>query len=282
MVDGYVKGHEVSVNGVLEKLSVSSSGYYSWKRRGPSSRELMKAEIKAEILRIYMESKKIYGAPKIREELMKRGYEISQKTVSKYMREEGIKAIWMKKYRPSPVKVPELELKNVLERNFSPERKDRVWVTDITYIWTSAGFVYLSSVMDLYSRKIISWEVSESLGLEFVLSTIRKAKSVRKLEKSLIIHSDRGSHYTSRSYIEETEEKNIERSYSRKSNPWDNAVIESFHSVIKREWLNRYRIRDVKEARALIFEYIETFYNSRRLHSYCGMLSPDKYEKTYG
>ena len=136
--------------------------------------------------------------------------------------------------------------------------------------------------MNLYSRKIISWEVSESLGIEFVLRSIRKAKTGRKLERPLIIHSDRGSHYTSRLYIEEIREKNIERSYSRKSNPWDNVVIESFHSLIKREWLNRYRIKDINEARTLIFEYIETLYNSRRLHSYCGMLSPDRYEKMYG
>lgn len=110
-------------------------------------------------------------------------------------------------------------------------------------IWTTRGFVYLSSIMELYSRKIISWEVSDKLGVELVIKTIRRAKSIRKIDRPLIIHSDQGSQYTSKAYREETGEKNIERSYSRKENPWDNAVIESFHSIIKREWLNRYRKR---------------------------------------
>ena len=179
-------------------------------------------------------------------------------------------------------KVPVRGLKNIVNREFKPERKNKIWVTDITYIWMTKGFVYLSSIMELYSRKIISWEVSDKLGVELVIKTIRRAKSIRKIDRPLIIHSDQGSQYTSKAYREETGEKNIERSYSRKGNPWDNAVIESFHSIIKREWLNRYRIEDVRQARRLIFEYIETFYNSRRIHSHCNMLSPNKYEKRYG
>ena len=117
--------------------------------------------------------------------------------------------------------------------------------------------------MDLYSRKIISWEVSDSLSVEIVLKTVAKAKSARKLGKALIIYSDRGSQYTSKEDKNVTRHPKIERSYSRKGNTWDNAVIESFHSIIKREWLNRYRIRGLLEAKSLIFEYIETFYNSR-------------------
>ena len=224
---------------MLIKLGVSSSGYYSWKKRKPSGREKRKAEIKEEIKGIYIGSKKIYGSPKITKELRNKGYGISQKTVSKYMKEEGIKAVWIKKFKPLGNKVPVRGLKNIVNREFKPERKNKIWVTDITYIWTTKGFVYLSSIMELYSRKIISWEVSDKLGVELVIKTIRRAKSIRKIDRPLIIHSDQGSQYTSKSYREETEEKNIERSYSRKGNPWDNAVIESFHSIIKREWLNR-------------------------------------------
>ena len=267
---------------MLIKLGVSSSGYYSWKKRKPSGREKRKAEIKEEIKGIYIGSKKIYGSPKITKELRNKGYEISQKTVSKYMKEEGIKAVWIKKFKPLGNKVPVRGLKNIVNREFKPERKNKIWVTDITYIWTTKGFVYLSSIMELYSRKIISWEVSDKLGVELVIKTIRRAKSIRKIDRPLIIHSDQGSQYTSKAYREETGEKNIERSYSRKGNPWDNAVIELFHSIIKREWLNRYRIEDVRQARRLIFEYIETFYNNRRIHSHCNMLSPNKYEKRYG
>ena len=159
------------------------------------------------------------------------------------MKEEGIKAVWIKKFKLLRNKVPVRGLKNIVNREFKPERKNKIWVTDITYIWTTRGFVYLSSIMELYSRKIISWEVSDKLGVELVIKTIRRAKSIRKIDRPLIIHSDQGSQYTSKAYREETGEKNIERSYSRKGNPWDNAIIESFHSIIKREWLNRYRKR---------------------------------------
>ena len=159
------------------------------------------------------------------------------------MKEEGIKAVWIKKFKLLRNKVPVRGLKNIVNREFKPERKNKIWVTDITYIWTTRGFVYLSSIMELYSRKIISWEVSDKLGVKLVIKTIRRAKSIRKIDRPLIIHSDQGSQYTSKAYREETGEKNIERSYSRKENPWDNAVIESFHSIIKREWLNRYRKR---------------------------------------
>ena len=161
---------------MLIKLGVSSSGYYSWKKRKPSGREKRKAEIKEEIKGIYIGSKKIYGSPKITKELRNKGYEISQKTVSKYMKEEGIKAVWIKKFKPLVNKVPVRGLKNIVNREFKPERKNKIWVTDITYIWTTRGFVYLSSIMELYSRK---------------------------------------------------------------GNPVGQYGIESFHSIIKREWLNR-------------------------------------------
>lgn len=266
---------------MLKLLGVSSSGYYLWKNRKESNQVIKRIEIKEEIIKIWEKSKKIYGSPKITKELAKKGYKISQKTVSKYMKELGIKAIWVKKYRVNKTKELEVELKNILKREFNPKEANAVWVTDITYIWTKKGFVYLSSIMDLYSRKIISWDVSASLEITSVLKTVEKAKKTRKISKPLIIHSDRGSHYTSNEYKKITKHPNIIRSYSRKGNPWDNAVIESFHSIIKREWLNRFKIEDLQDAKALIFEYIETFYNTRRLHSYCGLMSPAEYETLY-
>lgn len=272
--------HDISVNSVLKKLGVSSSGYYSWKERKPSKSLERKLTIKKEIKEIHKESKEIYGAPKIRKELEKRGYTVSQKTVSKYMREEGIRAVWIKKYvLGEKLKEVEEGLKNVLNREFNVASPNKVWVTDITYIWTEEGWCYLSSIMDLYSRRIISWDVTSSLEVESVLRTLRNAKETRNYDKTLVIHSDRGSQYRSLEYKDLT--KGLQRSYSRRGNPWDNAVIESFHSIIKRECLNRYRLRNIKEAKYLIFEYIETFYNTRRLHSYCGMMSPLEYERRY-
>lgn len=265
---------------MLKKLGVSSSGYYSWKKRKPSIRSERKKELKQEIEKIHKESKEIYGAPKITVELKNKGYKVSQKTVSKYMREEGIKAVWVKKYKGHIEKVEKEELRNVLNREFKVSEPNKVWVTDITYIWTEEeGWCYLSSIMDLFSRKIISWDISGSLDVESVLRTVRNAKETRRYDKALVLHSDRGSQYTSIEYRKITEE--IERSYSSKGNPWDNAVIESFHSLIKREWLNRYRIMNLREARMLVFDYIDTFYNTRRIHSYCGMVSPLEYERQH-
>lgn len=264
---------------MLKLLGVSSSGYYSWVKRIPSNQEKRKQQVKAEIIQIYNESHQIYGAPKITSILQSRGHVIAEKTVGNYMREENIKAIWVRPYIRTTID-PDFDnkLKNILDRDFKPVAPNTVWVTDITYIHTLSGFVYLTSVMDLFSRKIIGWHVSNSLSTEHVIKAIEKAKASRKLSQPVIIHSDRGSQYVSKSYIEATPAAQFIHSYSNKGNPWDNACIESFHALIKREWLNRYVIKDTRHAHELIFEYIESFYNTVRIHEYCGMLSPYDFE----
>lgn len=133
--------------------------------------------------------------------------------------------------------------------------------------------------MDLFSRKIIAWTLSETLEVSCVIDTINKAKARRNIDQPLIIHSDRGSQYVAKEYKKATE--NMQRSYSKKAFPWDNACMESFHSIIKREWLNRFKIRDYKQAYRLIFEYLEAFYNTKRIHSYCDYMSPDEFERVY-
>lgn len=267
---------------MLKLLGVSTSGYYNWLNRKPSKQKIRKEEIKQEINEIYNESKQIYGAPKIASVLQSRGHIIAQKTVGNYMREQGIKAIWVRPYVRTTID-PDFDnkLKNILNRDFKPTTTNSVWVTDITYIYTLSGFVYLTSVMDLFSRKIIGWYVSDSLSTEGVLIAIKKAKSNRKLSQPVIIHSDRGCQYVSKSYIEATPAAQFVRSYSKKGTPWDNACIESFHALIKREWLNRFVIKNIKHTHELIFEYIETFYNTTRIHEYCGMKSPYDYEETF-
>ena len=171
------------------------------------------------------------------------------------------------------------ELQNILNEEFRPERPNAVWCSDITYIWTVDGFVYLTSIMDLYSRKIIAWTLSQTLEVSCVIETINKAKARRKTDLPLIIHSDRGSQYVSREYRKATAK--MQRSYSKKAFPWDNACIESFHALIKREWLNRFKIRDYKQAYQLVFEYLEAFYNTKRIHSHCDYMSPNDFEKLY-
>lgn len=268
---------------MLKILGVSSSGYYSWKKRTPSEQEKRKQEIKKEIINIYNESHQIYGAPKIASILQSRGYVISEKTVGNYMREEGLKAIWVRPYTRTTIDPNfDLNLKNVIERDFKPAAPNTVWVTDITYLHTlDDGFVYLTSVMDLYSRRIVGWYLSNRLSAEEAVKAIEKAKGNRKLTQPIIIHSDRGSQFVSKSYVEATPAGQFIRSYSNKGNPWDNACIESFHALIKREWLNRFVIKNSDHAHELIFEYIETFYNTIRIHEYCGMKSPFDFENAF-
>lgn len=270
----------LNVSGVLAVLGVSRSGYLNWKKRLPSDRELRKHALKERILDIYQDSHQNYGAPKITKCLRQEGEIIAEKTVGNYMKELGIKAQYIKPYTGTTID-PDFSdmLKNILAERFNPSEPDAVWCSDITYIWTYAGFVYLTSIMDLYSRKIIAWVLSESLEAKWVIEAVNKAKAVRKISKPLIMHSDRGSQYVCNDYIAAT--TGMARSYSKKSYPWDNACIESFHALIKREWLNRFKIFDYNHAYKLVFQYVETFYNTVRIHSHCEYLSPNEYEEQY-
>ena len=273
-------GRRVSVSGMLKFLGVSRSGYLAWLHHVPSDTEKHRKAVKAKIQDIYDDSKQNYGAPKITVELRKTGEVISERTVGTYMRQMGIRAQWSKPWTITTKDSDfSTELQNILDEQFNPDRPNAVWCSDITYIWTIDGFVYLTSIMDLFSRKIIAWTLSETLEVSCVIDTINKAKARRNIDQPLIIHSDRGSQYVAKEYKKATE--NMQRSYSKKAFPWDNACIESFHSVIKREWLNRFKIRDYKQAYQLIFEYLEAFYNTKRIHSHCNYMSPNEFERVY-
>ena len=244
---------QVSVSGILKKLDVSRSGYNAWKKRVPSDTSIRRTVLKEKIQKIYDDSHQNYGAPKIAAELRKSGETITEKTVGNYMRQMGIKAQWIKPYTQTTIDSDlSRKLKNILNEKFNPEHPDAVWCSDITYIWTYEGFVYLTSIMDLYSRRI---------------------------ENLLIFHCDRGCQYVSEAFHKATE--GMIHSYSKKAYPWDNACIESFHALLKREWINRFKIFNYTHAYKLIFEYIETFYNTVRIHSHCGYLSPNEYEEQY-
>ena len=265
---------------MLKILGVSRSGYNSWLKHITSHQQKHKEAVQAKIEAIYNDSKQNYGAPKITNQLRRDGETISERTVGNYMREMGIRAQWVKPYTFT-TKDSDFsnELENILNEEFNPDRPNAVCCTDITYIWTSDKFVYLTSIMDLYSRKIIAWYLSCTLEVSCVINTINKAKQRRNIDKPLVIHSDRGSQYVSKEYKKATAK--MQRSYSKKAFPWDNACIESFHAIIKREWLNRFKIQNFKHAYQLIFEYIEAFYNTKRIHSHCNYMSPDDFEKLY-
>ena len=265
---------------MLKFLGVSRSGYRSFLNRTVSATKQRKEAMKKKIQTIYDDSKQNYGVPKITQELRKSGETIAGRTVGKYMREMGIKAQWIKPWTTTTRDSDfSNELLNILDEQFNPERPNAVWCTDITYIWTQDGFVYLNCVMDLFARKIIAWTLADTMEVSTVIETINKAKARRNTDLPLIIHSDRGSQYVSNAWREATE--SMQRSYSHSGYPYDNACIESFHSLIKREWLNRFNIRNYSHAYRLVFEYIETFYNTVRIHSHCDYMSPDEFEKLY-
>ena len=270
----------LNVSRVLSVLGVSRNGYYAFKKRKPSNNQLKKEHRMEKIREIHEDSHQNYGAPKITECLLEEGETISEKTVGNYMREMGIKAQYVKPYVQTTVDSNfSKELQNILDERFNPEQPNAVWCSDITYIWTFEGFVYLTSIMDLFSRKIIAWVLSDTLEAKWVVEAIEKAKRKRHVDKPLVMHSDRGIQYTCSAYQEATE--GFINSYSKKAYPWDNACIESFHALLKREWINRYKIFDYHHAYKLVFEYIETFYNTVRIHSHCGYLSPNAYEQHY-
>jgi len=265
---------------VLRVLGVSRNGYYSFRKRLPSDRQQRKEAIMSKIMTIYDESHQNYGAPKITKALQNEGEKISEKTVGNYMRELQIKAQYIKPYTVTTIDSDfSTELKNILDEEFNPAEPNAIWCSDITYVWTYDGFVYLTSIMDLYSRKIVAWVLSSTLEAKWVVEAINKAKKARRIDRPLVMHSDRGVQYTCSAYKEATE--GFINSYSKKAYPWDNACIESFHALIKREWINRFKILDYRHAYRLIFEYIEAFYNTVRIHSHCGYLSPNQYEERF-
>ena len=275
-----VTGRRVSLSGMLRILGVSRSGYKAFLEHKPTASQMRKERIKKRIRSIYDSSHQNYGAPKIARELQREGERISERTVGFYMKEMGIRAQWVSPWIATTVDSDfSKELHNILDEQFNPDRPNAVWCTDITYIYTHEGFAYLTSVMDLYSRKIIAWVLAPTLEARYVVEAINQAKSRRNTDNPLILHSDRGTQYVSQAYREATEK--FQLSYSHKGYPYDNACIESFHSLIKREWLSRFRIDSHNRAYRLVFEYIEAFYNTVRIHSHCNYMSPEQFERLF-
>lgn len=263
-------------------MGLSRSGYNSYKSRKNSltSQERRKRQLKVEIEEIYLDSWQIYGAPKITAILRFRGHKVSEKTVGNYMREMGLRARYIKPYTVTTID-PDFDnsLKNFLKNNYNPEEPNEVWCSDITYISTKDGFCYLTTIMDLFSRRIIAWELSTTLEGKWVLKRIDKAISKRMGARPAIFHSDRGSQDLSDIVLAKLDE--VQTSYAQKASPWQNACIESFHALIKREWLYNYEIESYEHARRLVFEYIDAFYNTVRIHSHCDYLSPQQYEELH-
>nr|WP_244898654.1 IS3 family transposase [Staphylococcus lutrae] len=278
----YQHRHEFRVTKMCKVLGVSKSGYYDWKKRPASSQQKRRDRLKKEIYKVYIGSQKRYGSPKITKELMKEGIKISQRTVTRLMKEMGIRSITKKKYKATTDSKHNLPIyPNLLNQQFKVEKPGVVWVSDITYIYTREGWVYLATVMELFSRRIIGWSMSNRMTKDLVISALERAFTAQKPTAGLIHHSDRGSQYASIEYQNILRENEIITSMSRKGNCYDNACIESFHSIIKKELIHHCNFQTRNEAMFSIIEYIVTFYNSKRIHSTLNYLSPLEFEKMF-
>ncbi len=256
-------------------MEVSRSGYYAWKSRSRSIRAVDNERLIVEIRRVYLQNNGNYGSPRVCHALRKENIACSENRVARLMRLEGIAAIQRRKFRATTDSRHDFPVApNLLNRNFVTSDPNKVWVSDITYVWTFEGWLYLAFVLDLYCRTVMGFSISESLSGELVHSALRQAVLKDCPSKGLIHHSDRGSQYASIDYQDLLNEYGIVPSMSRKGDCWDNAVGESFLHTLKVEMINRFRFRTREEAKLKIFEYIETYYNRRRIHSALGYMSP--------
>lgn len=268
---------------MCQVLGVSRSGFYQWKKQTVTLQKYRKARLKTKIKRIHSESKGRYGSPKITHLLRQEGDVISERTVGKWMRELGIRSKVVKKYKATTQSRHNLPVHpNLVDQNFNVHAIGEVWVSDITYIPTEEGWLYLATVMDLYSRRVLGWSMESRMTKDLVIHALKRAFHSQIPKPGLIHHSDRGSQYASREYQLLLKSKGITPSMSRKGNCYDNACMESFYSIIKKELIQHERYETRGEAKASILEYIVSFYNYKRIHSYLNYLTPMEYEKRHG
>lgn len=262
-------------------LSVSKSGYYKWLNSEPCKREIQNRDLLIQIRRIHELSNKTYGSPRINKELRTMGYKVSRPRVARLMRKAGIRSKIKRRYvatTDSRHRYPVAP--NLLDRNFNPGKTGKVWVSDITYIKTSQGWLYLTTIIDLGDRKVIGWSLSRSLKAEATaIAAWLMAIGNRPPTEELIFHSDRGVQYACGEFASLLKSyRNVRQSMSRKGNCWDNAVAESFFKSLKAEWTNWYKYKTIRQAELSVFQYIEGWYNTRRRHSALNNMTLIEYE----
>ncbi len=268
------------LNMMCRVLKVSRSGYYAWRVRAESQRAQTDRQLTRIIRRLHVESKGVYGSRKLTADLQDEGYQYGRHKVARLMHLAGLKGCPKRRFRVTTIRDPSHPVaENLLEQDFRAAAPNQRWASDITYILTNQGYLYLAVVMDLFSRRIVGWSMSRWINRHLVMDALTMAIGSRRPEGVLIHHSDRGSQYTSDDFREELKKHGIECSMSARGNCYDNAVVESFFGLLKREWVNRARYRTRAEARADVFAYIECFYNRKRRHGYLGNISPAEFEK---
>lgn len=264
-------------------LEVSRSGYYDWLKRKEvpfTLRQKKREENKQKIKQFFHESFGTYGAVRIHKDMEDAGIEISERTVGRYMQSLGLKAIPTEPYTVTTDSNHEDPIfEDLLQQNFEAEHPNQIWASDITYIWTPEGWVYLAATLDLCSRRAIGWYAADHLKKELTLNALNMAVATRQPEKDLIHHSDRGSQYASNAFREELKIIGAQGSMSRKGNPFDNACVESFFATLKKELIYRRTFKTKREVIQAINWYISAFYNEKRRHSKNDYLSPNQYER---
>ena len=271
-----------SIEKMCKVFKVSRSGYYSLIGRKPSRREIENHQVLDQIRQVHADSKQTYGSPRIAAELRSRGIEVSRPRVARMMKKAQIRSKTVKRFKATTDSNHRYQVvENKLNRDFNVDAIGLVWVSDITYIWTTEGWLYLTIILDLADRKVVGWSLSESLkAIDTVFPAWCMATINRPITDQLIFHSDRGVQYACNAFVTLLEtHKKVSRSMSRKGDCWDNAVAESFFKSIKSEMIYHCKFKTRQEAKIAVFEYIEIWYNRKRKHSALGYLSPEEYEK---
>jgi len=274
------KKAEHSIKIMCRVLEVSRSGFHAWAAREPSARAVADDALSERIAEIHAESGKTYGSPRVHAELrLEDDIRVGKKRVERLMRRAGLSGMVRRRRGKTTVSVPGIRTApDLVERDFNPAAVNRLWAADITYIRTWEGWLYLASVMDCYSRRIVGWALADHLRAELVVDALEMAVARRRPDTGLVHHSDQGSQYTSLIFTRRCRAVGIDVSMGSRGDCFDNAVLESFHASLKKDVIHRQSWPTKAEARTAVFDYIEVFYNRRRRHSTLGMLSPLEFE----
>lgn len=270
------------VRALCHLLGVSPQGYYAFARRPPSRRVLAEVALCEAIRQVFAESGETYGSPRVLRELRARGVRTSKRRIERAMRGMGLRPPAPRKRVQTTVRDPSHPVApNELARDFTATRPNERWVTDITYVWTDEGWAYVATILDLFSRAVVGWSIDVTATTRLTLTALQSAVQKRRPTAGLLHHSDRGCQYTSAEYRQRLKALGVTVSMSRTGNCWDNAVAESFFATLKTELVHRRRWRNALELRNALFEYIEVFYNRRRLHSSLDYRTPAAVEQEY-
>ena len=267
------------VKKMAKALQLSQSGYYAWVKRADSPRKRDDQMLLEQIKAVYYQSRSIYGSPRVTAQLQRVGVSCGKNRVARLMRQHQLQSRKQKKYKATTNSKHHYPVAaNLLNQNFVVEEPNTVWVADISYIPTREGWLYLAGIKDLCTQKIVGWSMGKTMTRSLAMQALQMALIRQKPDRGLILHSDRGVQYACHEYQALLRSYSIRCSMSRSGNPYDNAPMESFFSTLKTEWVHHFHYQTRSEAKSSIFEYIERFYNSHRLNSSIGYLSPTEFE----